>query len=128
MEQAPAYNINQNSIDKKEAIEIPITDYKREEVVVTSNTNTEETTIKKAKRGITVNPDELLASVETRDVQNIATPKNSNTKIKVNSNSLLSSVEGELNESFRSKVLHTAVKNYNAIKTSVANRNYQQNH
>ncbi len=127
MEQAPAYNINQNSIDKKEAIEVPITDYKREEVAVTSNTNTEKTIIKKAKRGITVNPDELLASVEERDVNtgNMTTLKSNDSKVKINANSLLSSAEREVNESFRGKVLNSVIKNYNAVKTSVANRNYQ---
>lgn len=123
------HNTTQNNAQIIEEVESPITEYKREEVAVTSNTNTEKTTIKKAKRGITVNPDELLASVEERDVNvgNITTPRSNDSKIKVNSNSLLSSAEREVNESFRSKVLQTAVKNYNAIKTSVANRNYQQN-
>lgn len=45
--------------------------------------------------------------------------------IKVDANSLLSSVEGELNESFRDKALQGIIKNFNAVKTSVANRNYQ---
>ncbi|RZJ71514.1 MAG: hypothetical protein EOO45_11775 [Flavobacterium sp.] len=42
--------------------------------------------------------------------------KGKRTLVKVNSNSLLSSVEGELNESFRTKALQTVAKNYNAIK------------
>lgn len=45
--------------------------------------------------------------------------------IKVDANSLLSSVEGELDESFRDKALQGVVKNFNAVKSSVANRNYQ---
>ena len=43
--------------------------------------------------------------------------------VKVDPNSLLSGVEGELNESFRGKVWQTVTKNYTAIKTTVANRN-----
>jgi hypothetical protein len=43
--------------------------------------------------------------------------------VKVSSNSLLTNVEGELNESFRDKVLQSVNKNYNAVKTSLANRN-----
>jgi hypothetical protein len=43
--------------------------------------------------------------------------------VKVSSNSLLSNVEGELNESFRDKVLQSVSKNYNTVKTSLANRN-----
>lgn len=45
--------------------------------------------------------------------------------VKVNAKSLLSSVEEELNDSFRQDVLQKIVKNYNTVKTSVANRNYQ---
>jgi hypothetical protein len=45
--------------------------------------------------------------------------------IKVDANSLLSSVEGELDESYRSKAFQGVVKNFNAVKTAVANRNYQ---
>lgn len=45
--------------------------------------------------------------------------------IRVNANSLLSSVEGELDNNFRNEMLKKVVKNYNTVKTSVANRNYQ---
>lgn len=45
--------------------------------------------------------------------------------VKVNAKSLLSSVEGELDNSFRSKAMQTIVKNYNTVKTSVANRNHK---
>ncbi|WP_294823923.1 hypothetical protein [uncultured Flavobacterium sp.] len=45
--------------------------------------------------------------------------------VKVDASSLLSSVEGELDESFRDKALQGVIKNFNAVKSSVANRNYQ---
>lgn len=45
------------------------------------------------------------------------------TKVKVNANSLLSEVEGELDNNFRSKVWQTVTKNYNVVKTTVVNRN-----
>lgn len=45
--------------------------------------------------------------------------------VKVNAKSLLSSVEGELDNSFRNKAMQTLVKNYNTVKTSVANRNHK---
>ena len=51
-------------------------------------------------------------------------PKNK-PKVTVDPNSLLSSVEGELDESFRDKAFQGVVKNFNAVKTAVANRNYQ---
>jgi hypothetical protein len=52
-------------------------------------------------------------------------PAKKKSSIKVNPSSLLSSVESELDNSFRSEVLQKVVKNYNTVKTSVANRNYQ---
>ncbi|OYQ43162.1 hypothetical protein CHU92_03620 [Flavobacterium cyanobacteriorum] len=55
--------------------------------------------------------------------QNTPAPKKK--AIKVDANALLSSVEGELDESFRTKALNTITKNYNTIKTSLANRNHQ---
>ncbi|AWH84905.1 hypothetical protein HYN59_07100 [Flavobacterium album] len=45
--------------------------------------------------------------------------------VKVDANSLLSSVEGELDDNFRDKALQGVIKNFNAVKSSVANRNYQ---
>jgi hypothetical protein len=44
--------------------------------------------------------------------------------VKVNASSLLSSVEGELDESFRNKALQAVSKNFNAVKSSLANRNH----
>lgn len=45
--------------------------------------------------------------------------------VKVDPSSLLSSVEGELTDSYRSKTFQGVVKNFNAVKTAVANRNYE---
>lgn len=52
------------------------------------------------------------------------TPKNK-PKVTVDPNTLLSSVEGELDENFRDKAFQGVIKNFNAVKTAVANRNYQ---
>lgn len=51
--------------------------------------------------------------------------RNNKRSIKVDSKSLLSSVEGELDQSFKEKAFNGAIKNFNAIKTSVANRNHR---
>lgn len=76
--------------------------------------------------GITVDANKLLASVDAEESkqQQIEYTINQG-KTKIDSKQLLSSVEEELDQSFRSKVLQSAVKQYNVIKTSVANRNYQ---
>lgn len=63
--------------------------------------------------------DELLAA---------ATPSETAKKkraVKVDANSLLSSVEEELDDSFKDRVLIATVKNIKALQSTVANRNYQ---
>lgn len=56
-----------------------------------------------------------------------ATPtlKNEKTTIKVNASSLLSEVDGELDLSFREKVIQKIDKNYKTVKVALANRNQQ---
>jgi len=65
--------------------------------------------------------DELLAAVAQ-------TPKTGNTKssVKVNAKNLLSEVDGEINLSFREKILRTAHRNYQEVAEVVSNRNTQQ--
>ncbi|MNK06995.1 hypothetical protein D3C87_249000 [compost metagenome] len=60
----------------------------------------------------------LMAAVNTQ--QETAKKKPG---VKVDPNSLLSSVEGELTDNYRNKTLQGVVKNFNAVKTAVANRN-----
>lgn len=83
--------------------------------------------VKQGPAKITVDPADLLASVDTPAVtdQVAATGKPKKQMVKVDPNSLLTSVEGELNDSFRGKVLQSVAKNYNIIKSSVASRNRQ---
>jgi hypothetical protein len=46
-------------------------------------------------------------------------------QVKVSANSLLSSVEGELNQEFRETTLQRLNRNFKTVKTAVVNRNYQ---
>ncbi|MEW5674916.1 hypothetical protein ABGT15_01220 [Flavobacterium enshiense] len=46
-------------------------------------------------------------------------------KVKVSANSLLSSVEGELNQEFRESTFDKIKKNFKTVKTAVVNRNYE---
>jgi hypothetical protein len=68
-----------------------------------------------------VNADELLASVDN------ASPKKSfvvtKSKVKVNSNELLSQVDGELELTFREKAIKTVNQNFKAAKLALSNRN-----
>ena len=64
--------------------------------------------------------DEMLATVLTD-------PKagNSKTAVKVDPNTLLSQVDGELELSFREKVINRVNKNYQTVKVALANRNQE---
>jgi len=62
--------------------------------------------------------DQLLASVSGSTAKKRAT-------VKVDPNSLLSSVEGELTESYRSKAFQGVIKSFNTVKVAVANRNQE---
>ncbi|MEI7509474.1 MAG: hypothetical protein WCJ62_08415 [Flavobacterium sp.] len=67
----------------------------------------------------TVNVDALLASVEK------TSKLNASSKIKVNASSLLSQVDGELDQSFRDKVLRKINRNYKEVKVALAGRNQE---
>jgi hypothetical protein len=91
-----------------------------------ADSNTDVTKVKSGPAKINVDAADLLASVDTPVVnETIAVTKAKKQSVKVNPNSLLSSVEGELDDSFRGKVLQSVAKNYDKIKTSVASRNHQ---
>lgn len=83
--------------------------------------NNQTTIIEKPKEE---NVDQLLHSAEKTIVaENSAKPK---TKIKVNANDLLNQVDGELEESFREKVITKVNRNYQTVKMALANRNQQE--
>ncbi|PIF32951.1 hypothetical protein CLU81_3520 [Flavobacterium sp. 9] len=70
------------------------------------------------------NVDQLLDSAEKTVVaQNSVKPK---AKIKINANDLLNQVDGELELSFREKVITKVNKNYQTVKVALANRNQQE--
>lgn len=64
--------------------------------------------------------DEMLASVKIASKSS-----NPKTAIKVNPNTLLSQVDGELELSFREKVINKINKNYQTVKVVLANRNQE---
>jgi hypothetical protein len=70
------------------------------------------------------NVDQLLNSAEkTAVAENSVKPKS---KIKINANDLLNQVDGELELSFREKVITKVNKNYQTVKVALANRNQQE--
>jgi hypothetical protein len=71
------------------------------------------------KKGVEVNVDELLASVSNKAKK----PATADPAVKVNANSLLSQVDGEIMLTFRERVIRTANKKYQNVKVALANRN-----
>jgi len=68
--------------------------------------------------------DQLLNAAEKSSVaENSAKPK---AKIKINANDLLHQVDGELELSFREKVITKVNKNYQTVKVALTNRNQQE--
>jgi hypothetical protein len=68
--------------------------------------------------------DQLLNAAEKSSVaENSAKPK---AKIKINASDLLHQVDGELEVSFREKVITKVNKNYQTVKVALANRNQQE--
>jgi hypothetical protein len=93
-------------------------------VIVSENKNYQSTSTNRY-----VSAEKLLAEVsntkfepKTTDISIEKTRK----AISVNPNSLLSSAETELNQSFRESALDKFNKNFNAIKTVLVNRNYEE--
>lgn len=72
-------------------------------------------------------PTLMLSVKETENLMAVVNTQQETAKkkpgVKVDPNSLLSSVEGELTDNYRNKTLQGVVKNFNAVKTAVANRN-----
>lgn len=101
---------------------------KKYEVVESSKLTVSENKIQKSNEvNRLVSPEKLLASVEneSQNKTSIAVSNPNKSSVKVNPNSLLSSVEGEIDEEYRETTLDKLKRNFNQVKTAVANRNYE---
>ena len=99
---------------------------KENEAVVNSseNKNYQSTSVNKY-----ISAEKLLAEVTNTKFEPKATDKThekTRKAISVNPNSLLANAETELNRSFRESALNKFNKNFNAIKTVLVNRNYEE--
>jgi hypothetical protein len=75
-----------------------------------------------SKKPTYINPEDLLASVEnTNKIQ--ANPKTD--KIKVDTMTLLSNADSEVETSFREKVINKVSKNYKEVKVALSTRNHE---
>ena len=97
---------NKNNSNQNQVAELSIINQKNEQF---ASSNISEKSV-----------DEMLASVKTT-----LKSENSRTTVKVNPNALLSQVDGELELSFREKVINKVNKNYQTVKVVLANRNQE---
>ena len=74
------------------------------------------------KKSLEINPEALLLALENESVANKTNPKS---KIKIDPSALLSQVDGEIEISFRQKVIKTINKNYNSTKVALTTRNQE---
>ncbi len=73
-----------------------------------------------------VSPEKLLASVENNQENSSITNSNkTKSTVKVDANSLLSSVESEITEEYRETTFDKLKRKFEQAKTAVANRNYE---
>jgi hypothetical protein len=113
--------------EKNQAVVVLITNPVNQEQNLSSSSEDKSTAT--ASRNKYISGAELLAAVSnvkletTTTARAIDVPKQG---YKINPNSLLSSTETELNQSFRETVLNKLSKNFNSIKTVLVNRNYAE--
>jgi hypothetical protein len=113
-------------LNNKEEEALIINQSKENDAVVNSyeNKNYQSTSVNKY-----ISAEKLLAEVTNTKFEPKATDKaigKARTAISVNPNSLLANAEKELNQSFRESALNKFNKNFNAIKTVLVNRNYEE--
>jgi electron transfer flavoprotein alpha subunit len=101
--------VNNNS-NQNQVAEVSINNQKTEQKSIKPQTNT-------------VSVDELLAAVENPSKKE----KQLNQKpvVHVNASNLLSQVDGELELSFREKIINKVSKNYQTVKVALSNRNLE---
>ncbi len=80
----------------------------------------------KNNKPIYVSPEKLLASVENNQENSSITNSNkTKSTVKVDANSLLSTVESEITEEYRETTFDKLKRKFDQAKTAVANRNYE---
>ena len=112
-------------LNKEDTVSI-INQSKENNAIVNSAENSNYQVVSKNRY---ISAEKLLAEVSNAKSEantSIKTIERTRNGIAVNPNSLLSNAEAELNQSFRETAIEKINKNYNAIKTVLVNRNYQE--
>ena len=123
---ANAINTRSKQLSNKENTVSIINQSKENNGVLNSVENLNSPVVNKSRY---ISAEKLLAEVSNSKSESSVSYKTidrTRNGIAVNANSLLSNAETELNQSFRETALEKLNKNYNAIKTVLVNRNYQE--
>ncbi|RXR29705.1 hypothetical protein EQG68_12615 [Flavobacterium piscinae] len=109
-------------------IEKPSTEINpKKDFLLDNHSKKEEVIVENQSKELTnkyINAESLLAEVEKGEKAEIKSLSKKAT-VKVDANSLLSSAEKEVNETFREKAIQSFNKNYQSVKSTLANRNYE---
>lgn len=109
-------NLKTNPIEEKLINQNPIVNQPNYNQPTIINQKMEQTN--QLSNQIQITKEHLIATIESN-------PKLGKTPIKVSASNLLSEVDGELELSFREKVINKIDKNYKTVKVALANRNNQ---
>ena len=123
---ANAVNTRFKQLSNKENTVLIINQSKENNGVLNSVENLNSPVVNKSRY---ISAEKLLAEVSNSTSESSVyykTIDRTRNGIAVNANRLLSNAETELNQSFRETALEKINKNYNAIKTVLVNRNYQE--
>ncbi|WDF64267.1 hypothetical protein [Flavobacterium sp. KACC 22763] len=130
MKNAPAvvdiHNQNKNSKQLESNVELSVkNDLKEDNAIVNSFENKNHQSENKSKY---ISAEQLLAEVngkaDTKATDEII--KKNRKAVSVNPNDLLLNAETELNQSYRESALDKFNKNLKAVKSAIANRNYEE--
>ncbi|MCV9928398.1 hypothetical protein OIU83_12075 [Flavobacterium sp. LS1R49] len=125
VQEGKSEKVNQNRINKNQVAE--------RSIIKETNTenwkNNQETESKNNQTSIAENSknatvDQLLTTAEKTLAMDKSTQQKS--RVKINASDLLSQVDGELDLSFREKVINKVNKNYQTVKVALANRNVEE--
>lgn len=117
------------SVQETQIAAIP-TSAKAKKIQTKIPTNTPEVNLDETPTAATpanryIESEQLLAEAETRIQADHIKKYVAKSDIKVDAKSLLNAVDSEVNNSFKERVINSINKNYESMKTSLANRNIE---
>ena len=125
--ETPIVILETNKVKKEKQLSAPI-HKKTDKVIVYNQNQIAENPVIISKKEQKIEQQSIIPKIidDEKIVANIEAPSfTKKSAVKVDAASLLSQVDGELELSFREKVIKTVDKNYKTVKVALANRNQQ---